>query len=135
MQRYNEAFCLIMIDIDLFKEVNDEHGHICGDKVLVEFATLLKNSIRETDTLGRWGGEEFMIICPNSTIEGTHVLCESIREKIENFTYAHLKPLTASFGLTFFKNKDTLESIVNRCDRALYEAKAQGRNKVIAFDS
>ncbi|MDF1883932.1 GGDEF domain-containing protein [Sulfurimonas sp. SAG-AH-194-C21] len=129
-ERYDEAFGLIIIDIDLFKSVNDTYGHIVGDKVLLEFSTLLKNSVRETDVLGRWGGEEFLVICPKSNLQGTKVLSESLRIKIASYEFSDIGKLTASFGVTEFKNDDTLQSIINRSDIALYQAKNSGRNCV-----
>ncbi|MDF1877579.1 GGDEF domain-containing protein [Sulfurimonas sp. SAG-AH-194-L11] len=130
LERYDETFSLIIIDIDLFKNVNDTYGHIVGDKVLLEFSTLLKNSVRETDILGRWGGEEFLVICPNSNLQGTKILAESLRVEIAAYKFSHIGHLTASFGVTEFKNEDTLQSILNRSDIALYQAKDSGRNCV-----
>lgn len=130
LNRYNEEFGLIIIDIDLFKSINDNYGHIRGDKVLVEFANLLKSNVRETDYVGRWGGEEFLVVCPKSNLEGTKALSEHLRLKIENFKFSEIETLTASFGATVFKNEDTFESIVNRSDKALYKAKKNGRNSV-----
>ncbi|MFA9374204.1 MAG: diguanylate cyclase [Poseidonibacter sp.] len=131
-QRYNETFGVIMVDIDFFKSINDSFGHQTGDIVLVEFANILKANVRQTDIVGRWGGEEFMIICPKSNLEDTKVIAKKIKEEIENFEFTTVKNKTASFGISTFKNSDTLSDIVHRADKALYQAKESGRNKICA---
>jgi diguanylate cyclase (GGDEF)-like protein len=129
-KRYNETFGLMIIDIDFFKNVNDTFGHQVGDTVLVEFANILKSNIRETDILGRWGGEEFIIICPKSNLEETNIVAKKIKQQIETFKFTKIKKKTASFGITIFKSSDTLATILSRVDEALYKAKDEGRNKI-----
>lgn len=128
--RYRTLMCLIMIDIDYFKEVNDHYGHVCGDRVLIEIANLLKSNIRATDTLGRWGGEEFMIICSHNTLHEAQLLANKLRLAIELHTFDTVGKKTASFGVTEIREDDNDLSLVQRVDAALYKAKELGRNQV-----
>lgn len=121
---------LILLDIDHFKAVNDQFGHPAGDMVLVETAALLMEFIRETDAVGRWGGEEFMVISPNTGIRKAQELAESLREQIEAHTFGEVGKITASFGVAAYMEGETHKSLLARCDQALYEAKETGRNRV-----
>lgn len=129
-ERFGHNFGLAIIDIDKFKEVNDTFGHQTGDKVLEEFATILNTNRRKTDFVGRYGGEEFVIICPESDLEGTLKLMESIKNKISEYPFYKVKNKTASFGVSISKKEDTVKSILNRADIALYNAKNSGRNRI-----
>jgi len=129
-ERFGHNFGLAIIDIDKFKEVNDTFGHQTGDKVLEEFATILNTNRRKTDFVGRYGGEEFVIICPESDLEGTLKLMESIKNKISEYPFYRVKNKTASFGVSISKKEDTVKSILNRADIALYNAKNSGRNRI-----
>ncbi len=129
--RYKTPFSMILIDIDKFKSVNDTYGHQVGDIVLVNTAKILLSNIRKTDILGRWGGEEFLIICPNTTGQNSKILAENLREKLENFDFEVAGTQTASFGVTEFNPGEDNKSVLKRCDDALYKAKETGRNKVI----
>ena len=129
-QRYKNEFGLILLDIDNFKNINDTYGHLFGDEVLKKFANILINNIRKTDTLGRWGGEEFLIICPNITAENLQNVAENLRKSIENDPFLHEKKITASFGLSLFDDKQNLEEIIDRADKNLYKAKSTGKNRV-----
>ncbi len=129
--RSNETFGLILLDIDHFKEVNDTYGHLIGDIVLKEFAHLLQSNARTTDIVGRWGGEEFLMICPNTHLEGLEILAENLRQKIENFLFTKVPTITASLGITTYTNTDDSDTIIKRVDDALYEAKDRSRNCVI----
>ena len=130
-ERFSHTFGLAILDIDYFKKVNDTFGHQTGDKVLQEIATLLTDNLRKTDFVGRFGGEEFIIICPESNKDEAISLMELIRKEIEKYTFKDIGKKTVSFGLTLSKEGDTIESILKRADKALYEAKNSGRNKVI----
>ncbi|MEA4986717.1 MAG: diguanylate cyclase [Anaerovorax sp.] len=121
---------LILLDIDFFKSINDTYGHNVGDKVLVEVALLLKRSVRERDSVGRWGGEEFLIICPETNFETAYRIAEKIRVKIENFNFRLEDKVTCSFGVTTNKKVDTVLNLIQRADRGLYKAKENGRNRV-----
>ncbi len=130
-KRYSTTFGLILLDIDNFKKINDTYGHHTGDKVLKEFASILNKSIRRSDILGRWGGEEFLIIVPNTSEELIMQFANILKTRIENHRFFQIKKLTSSFGLTLFKEVDTAEKLIIRTDEALYIAKASGKNKVV----
>ncbi len=131
--RYDRPFVVILLDIDHFKQINDTFGHATGDEVLVKFAEVLTKTTRKTDHLCRWGGEELMIICPETTQEQGIVLAEKIRVEIETSDFGDVGRCTASFGLTQSLRTDTEASIFNRCDQAMYHSKGNGRNLVTAF--
>ncbi len=128
--RYGNSFGLVMIDIDHFKDVNDTHGHQIGDQVLQLFADQLKRGVREVDVLGRWGGEEFLIICPETEREGMLYLVENLRTAVQSKSVPEVGQKTASFGVTVYEKDDTLEILVGKVDRALYLAKEKGRNRI-----
>jgi len=132
--RYDQKFGLIIIDIDFFKSVNDTYGHQVGDTVLVEFASILKESVRKTDIVGRWGGEEFIVISIESSLESTLKLANKIRENIEQFQFSIVKHKTASFGVSSYKRNEKIEETINRADKALYLAKESGRNQVMSLE-
>ncbi len=129
-ERFNHNFGLAIVDIDKFKEVNDTYGHQIGDKVLKEIANILNTNRRKTDFVGRYGGEEFIIICPESDVEGVIKLMETFKEKICKHKFSKVGNKTASFGVTMSQRGDTIESILKRADDALYQAKDNGRNKI-----
>jgi diguanylate cyclase (GGDEF)-like protein len=129
-KRYKTVFGIIIIDIDHFKEINDVHGHSMGDTVLQQFANLIKSNIRETDVLGRWGGEEFVLICPKTDIEALQNVAESLRNKIEKYNFAdELKTITASFGIVCYKEGSDLSTLLKDADIALYKAKKQRKEQ------
>lgn len=128
-QRYGTLMSVIMIDIDYFKEVNDLYGHLAGDTVLIEIAKILKSNIRTTDTLGRWGGEEFMIICADNSLNEAIQLAEKLRMAIASYTFSEVGTKTASFGVATSKPNEDELSLVQRVDNALYKAKENGRNR------
>jgi diguanylate cyclase (GGDEF)-like protein len=132
-KRYHNSFSIIMLDIDKFKEVNDTYGHEVGDIVLTEFAKILKNKIRATDFVGRWGGEEFLIICPDTHLERAETLAINLRKEIEVYAFPVINNRTASFGVTETLPEDETNSIMKRADDALYKAKKLGRNRVEIF--
>ena len=121
---------IVFIDIDRFKSINDTYGHQVGDKILVNFSNIIQNSIREIDTVGRWGGEEFLIICHNTDTNGALILAENLRKIIKKTIFKDIKSITASFGVATFENGDNIDSLINRADEALYKAKHSGRDKV-----
>ena len=130
--RSSSSFGIILIDIDHFKMINDTYGHPTGDIILVSISQLLLSSIRITDIPGRWGGEEFLIICPGTDIKGIEKIAEKLRSIIEAHNFPEIKRCTASFGATICRNDDTIAKIIKRTDEALYEAKKSGRNRVMA---
>ena len=131
--RYQKPLSVIIVDIDYFKLVNDTYGHDIGDEVLKSISKILKENIRSTDTLGRWGGEEFIILVPETNKDQTTLLAEKIRISIEIYKFSKIKNLTASFGVSSFTQDDTKESLIKKADNALYKAKEMGRNRVESF--
>jgi diguanylate cyclase (GGDEF)-like protein len=129
-KRHNEPLSLIMFDIDNFKEINDTYGHSIGDNVLRKIAGITKETIRKIDYLVRWGGEEFMIISPETNIEEAHALAERLREAIESYRFNKVGKVTGSFGVTEIKKEDTTDTFIKRVDSVMYEAKTQGKNRV-----
>jgi diguanylate cyclase (GGDEF)-like protein len=129
-QRTGRHFSVIIIDLDYFKRVNDTYGHLIGDKTLVKLSKLLSDNIRSIDMVGRWGGEEFMIICPETTSEGGKQLAEKIQSVIERYDFPHIHTMTCSFGISESREGDRIENVVGRADSALYRAKEEGRNRV-----
>ncbi len=132
-RRFECSFGFCILDIDYFKSTNDNFGHLVGDEILISFANLLKNSVRETDYVGRWGGEEFVIIVPRTNKENLTAFAEKLRVKIEKFNFEKVGKKTASFGITVTTEYDGIETVIKRADDALYQAKKSGRNKVCFF--
>ncbi|MEA1918742.1 MAG: diguanylate cyclase [Campylobacterota bacterium] len=129
--RYEHVFCVILIDIDFFKQVNDNYGHQMGDEVLKKISKLLQLRLRESDTLGRWGGEEFMILTASTHIKGAMTLCESIRLDIQKEDFGLKKALSVSIGVAEFDKSLDEKSIIHKADEALYKAKEEGRNRIV----
>jgi len=129
--RYNTRFSVILLDIDHFKILNDRFGHDIGDLVLKELADLLKSSCRQVDTVARWGGEEFLILCPSTDPVDAAKLAELLRRRIELHAFSHAGMVTASFGVAGFLVKQSMASLIKMADNALYQAK-EVRNTVIA---
>lgn len=131
VKRYHQHCSFIILDIDFFKKVNDKFGHLTGDKVLQEFSALIKKEIRQSDIASRWGGEEFFIICPNTSIKGAAMLAEKIRISISEFSFSTNLSQTASFGVGSIDDQSaSLEVILEGIDKALYMSKSRGRNCV-----
>ncbi len=129
--RHKFAFCVMMLDIDHFKSINDQHGHHVGDDVLKQVATLIKNSNREEDVAARFGGEEFVIILDHCTLLNAKIKAETLRKQIEELKPCNIN-VTMSFGISKLDYSDTeFEQILKRADDALYQAKAGGRNQVV----
>lgn len=131
VNRYETAYSVIILDVDFFKDVNDKHGHIIGDVILKEMATVLKDNTRKSDTLGRWGGEEFLIICANTDKKAAYNIAQKLRLAISNYDFTKVGHKTASFGVASFKEGQSVEEVLDIADKALYEAKNSGRNMVV----
>lgn len=129
-KKYDETFGILILDIDHFKSINDNYGHIVGDSVLIECAKILQESIRKTDIAARWGGEEFLILCPKIDADGLKTLAQKIRKNFESTKFETEKTQTLSIGCTLYNNDETIETILSRADKALYKAKNGGRNRV-----
>lgn len=132
-KRYKTEFSVILIDIDFFKKVNDTFGHQIGDDVLKESAQVLKDSIRLTDVLGRWGGEEFLIISPQTNLEGAVKIAEHINNAIKLYKFkTYPNKVTMSIGVaSYFEDMSKIEEIVLNADKSLYKAKENGRDRVV----
>lgn len=130
VERLGNPFAIILADIDHFKLINDTHGHLVGDSVLNEFATILRRMTRGTDTAGRWGGEEFLVICPKVDLNDAFVLAERIRAAVAKHSFPVVGKKTCSFGVASYRSGDTAETMVKRADEALYNAKQHGRDRV-----
>ena len=128
-QRNGGTFSVLMIDLDNFKEINDTFGHITGDNTLIEFTKLVSSSIRETDSFGRWGGDEFLLVLPKTNgVEGV-LIANNLRFKVaESEAFSNLL-MTISIGVTELKENDTIESLISRTDKALYKAKDAGKDQ------
>ena len=133
--RYGHPLGVILMDVDFFKSINDRHGHDIGDRVLKGLAKTLTDGVRKTDTPGRWGGEEFLIICHETPMEGLCKVAETLRDNIESHTFPQVGQVTASFGLACLRNGEEPHHFVVRADRALYEAKENGRNRWVFADA
>ena len=131
-KRYNSSFAIILLDIDHFKTTNDKFGHNTGDRLLVEISGVIQDTIRESDVAGRWGGEEFLVFCPHTNVDGAFALAEKLRTTIEKNEFEDVGYKTASFGVAQVEHGDTVEMIISRADEALYSAKNSGRNMVLA---
>ena len=137
IKRYGGTLSFILLDLDYFKNINDQYGHLAGDEVLRQTADVLSLCIREADTLGRYGGEEFGIILPETRLEGALVLAERLRQNIlkkKIFHNEHQIKLTVSVGVAeLTDDMERYECLIDRADSALYRSKEQGRNQVNAF--
>ncbi len=134
-KRYNNNLSFIIFDIDHFKHVNDNFGHDVGDIILKEISNLVNKSIRKTDTLARWGGEEFVILLPSTPLNKGVEVAEKLRLLIENYMFSKVKNITCSFGISVYRENDDEKSLIKRGDIALYQAKTKGRNCVSKEES
>lgn len=128
--RYKTPFGILMLDIDHFKNVNDTYGHSTGDEVLKRFAKIIKENSRKTDIVGRWGGEEFLIIIPHTDKNDLLTIAENLRSKIGNYKFKTIGNLTVSIGASIYEYNESTEKTIIRADNALYSSKENGRNKV-----
>ena len=129
-ERDRKPLALMMMDLDLFKAINDTYGHGVGDEVLRHFATLVQENVRAADIVGRWGGEEFIVMMPGQTMEEARDGAERVRAAVERATLSEGVRITVSIGLASFHGDDTVDSWIQRADLALYASKASGRNRV-----
>ncbi len=131
--RHAQKLSIIMIDIDHFKLVNDTYGHQIGDMVLAESTKIISSSLRKSDIFGRYGGEEFIIICSQTSQEDAFTLAEKLRLNIEKYNFQTVGKKTISLGVASMQENDIPESLIKKADEALYSAKNQGRNRTIIF--
>jgi diguanylate cyclase len=133
-------FSMLLMDIDHFKAVNDEHGHLAGDKVLQALAHLLNTHTKGGDSSARFGGEEFAVLLPRTEIQDAAKVAENIRLHVEKMVLKRprtgqlLGAITASIGVACYRPEETVDELIHRCDKALYQAKKLGRNRVVLAD-
>jgi len=134
---HKSSLAFLMIDADHFKMVNDQHGHLTGDAVLKEIAHIIQEGVREIDIVGRFGGEEFCVVLPDTDLEGSCVVAERIRKAAQDTVikaYDNALHMTLSIGVAVYPSDGKLlEELMDKADWALYRAKSQGRNRVVAF--
>jgi diguanylate cyclase len=133
IERYGGSLSLMVCDIDLFKRINDNYGHLAGDKVLKIIAKSLQNNLRDSDFIARFGGEEFVALMPETSCQEAKLVAEKLRKKVEESPFNFKKEpvqITISFGISEFAEGENLEDVFQRADKALYKAKAKGRNQV-----
>ncbi|WP_322520400.1 diguanylate cyclase [Guyparkeria halophila] len=135
VQRYGHPAALVMIDIDRFKQINDHCGHPCGDAVLTRFARLISDHVRATDSFARWGGEEFMLITPDTDERAAMALAEKLRCLVHDTEFPEIGHVTASFGVAGLAPGSTPEQSIHLVDQRLYAAKQQGRDRVVGPDN
>lgn len=137
-RRETTPLCLVMADLDYFKNINDTHGHLAGDGVLREVASRLRAAVRDVDVVGRYGGEEFLVIFQNTPLETAQEVAERVRARVAG-TPIKLQNLsvdiTISVGLATLRSGDSISTLIERADHALYTAKNQGRNRVIVAET
>ncbi len=130
-RRYKTIFSIILLDIDYFKKINDKHGHLVGDEILVQLSRLMKQEIRIADRCARWGGEEFIILLSSTTMSGATKLANKLRTIFKRHHYPHGIKLTASFGSAEYQQGEENSQLLKRLDSAMYRAKDQGRDRVV----
>jgi diguanylate cyclase (GGDEF)-like protein len=129
-EREGSGLSVIMIDIDHFKAINDTFGHNVGDEVLKAFAQILKHALREYENIVRWGGEEFLILLPNTDGEAALHIARRLQKAVRSHDFSEVGHRTASFGIAVCSGEDTFDTLVSRADRALYRAKETGRDRI-----
>jgi diguanylate cyclase (GGDEF)-like protein len=133
--RYNHNFCLILLDIDNFKKINDTYGHTTGDQVLETLAKILRKNVRKSDTVARWGGEEFAIILPHTKLVTGSRIAEKLRKKIADANFDAVPRVSCSFGVAEYKRGMDTEQFLHLVDNRLYQAKKSGKNCVVTTTS
>lgn len=128
--RYHNPLSIVLFDVDDFKSVNDTYGHQTGDTVLVTIAGIIHSLVRDADIAGRWGGEEFMIICPDTDSDGAAKLAEKLRKAIAEHQFTKVGNKSCSFGVATLQDKEDAQSLISRADEVMYQAKNEGRNRV-----
>lgn len=136
-ERSNIAFTLILSDIDDFKQFNDKFGHDCGDFVLTSVADVIRSRVRKQDTTARWGGEEFLILLPETDLEGGKILAEAIHDKLSHHQF-HYKGqdlrISMTFGVSIHVKGETIDDTIKKADQALFRGKKDGKNRIVVSD-
>lgn len=133
--RYDQPLSIILFDVDNFKKINDEYGHNRGDKVLKTIAKIVRSSVRESDQFGRWGGEEFVIVCTETVLDDAVIVAEKLRRSISEYEFEQIGALTCSFGVSQFDFNASIEVGIHNADIALYKAKEDGKNRVVRYEN
>ncbi|WP_241113895.1 GGDEF domain-containing protein [Neobacillus citreus] len=134
-QRINSPLILIMVDIDHFKKINDNYGHLCGDEALKHISDMIKRNVRTSDAYVRFGGEEFAIMLPNTDLGEGQRFAERLRKAVNQSDFTHYNehiPISISLGVSLYKGEN-VEGFIEKADKALYKAKENGRNQVVIF--
>jgi diguanylate cyclase (GGDEF)-like protein len=129
-ERGGEEMAVVFMDLDHFKRINDQYGHDAGDEVLKRFATVIRGEVRSSDKLVRWGGEEFLLLCPETDVAHAVTMLEKLRTALAGQAWPHGLRVTSSFGVTSLKPDEDIGAAIKRADGALYLAKSNGRNRV-----
>ncbi len=130
-RRYGTPFSFVIFDFDNFKDINDTYGHLTGDEVIKDTVDLIRDSIRNTDVFARWGGEEFVLLLPNTDREQSLEMTNRLKELITEKTFVNAGGITCSFGLAAFEESDNADTLMRRADRFLYTAKREGKNRIV----
>lgn len=135
MTQRQQPLSLLMLDVDYFKQINDNHGHNVGDDVLTDMAKLIKSTVRNIDIVSRWGGEEFVVLLPTVDIDQAKIISEKLRVNIAKHLFSDNLNVTISIGIHQIDEHDSIEETISKADHALYQAKQNGRNRAVIFDS
>jgi diguanylate cyclase (GGDEF)-like protein len=127
-KRNRSSLSLILMDIDNFKMINDQYGHNVGDIILTQFSQILSDTTRQIDIVSRWGGEEFVILYPETSSQALLVAAQRLLEEINHYTFSHVGQVTASLGAVVLGDDEGFSSVINRADQCLYQAKNKGKN-------
>jgi diguanylate cyclase (GGDEF)-like protein len=131
----NRPLSLAILDIDYFKSINDTYGHLAGDQVISEIASIMQESIRKTDLLARWGGDEFALLFPDTTIGAAMEIVGRIRTSINHHNFDHTEHVTCSFGVAQLSPDDDVKDLLRKADQMLYAAKSAGKDTYKAYQS
>jgi diguanylate cyclase (GGDEF)-like protein len=131
-QRHGNKVSLAILDVDYFKRINDAHGHAKGDEILMGVSTTIARSVRQSDFAARWGGEEFLLVMPDTDLDGALVCCDRVREAIAAGVSCAGRPVTVSIGVALHRGPEEVDATLARADQKLYEAKNAGRNRLAA---
>ena len=132
-KRYGTPLSLIIIDFDDFKRINDNYGHLAGDGVIIQFVEIVNKNIRVIDIFARWGGEEFVLLLPNTDLNQGMATAERLRCSIEKYVFENADKITCSFGVAQYSEDDDMESLLHKADKMLYEVKGKGKNGVRGY--